>query len=173
MFLRGEQVMSARYGARALTESLEAQYFAPNRTDEFFASSISRAAEQTTQNCCWSLGRDCCCHVTFSTPEMCRSRMEHHPQNIPFSLIGVISLNTQRHQTLADALILIRILWAQGFGEGVPQLLEDDDELLGLNVVLMCFPADSLQKISKLRRWTIRSLELIRECHPQLVHRAF
>ena len=99
--------------------------------------------------------------------------MEHHPQNIPFSLVGVISLNTQRHQTLADALVLIRILWAQGFGEGVPQLLEDDDELLGLNVVLMCFPADSLQKISKLRRWTIRSLQLIRERHPQFVHRAF
>jgi hypothetical protein len=95
------------------------------------------------------------------------------PQNIPFSLIGVISLDTERHQTLADALILIRILWAQGLGERVPQLLEDDDELLGLNVVLVRFPADSLQKISKLRRGTIRPFELIRECRPQLVQRAF
>ena len=96
-----------------------------------------------------------------------------HPQNIPFSLIGVISLDAERHQTLADSLILIGILWAQGLGEGVPQLLENDDELLGLNVLLVGFPADSLQEISKLRRWTIRSLELIRECDPQLVHRAF
>lgn len=96
-----------------------------------------------------------------------------HPQNIPFSLVGVISLDTERHQTLADTLVLIRILWAQGLGERVPQLLEDDDELLGLNVVLVRFPADSLQKIGKFRRRTIRSLELIRERRPQLVHRTF
>jgi hypothetical protein len=96
-----------------------------------------------------------------------------HPQNIPFSLIGVISLDAERYQTLADAFILIRILRAQGLGERVPQLLENDDELLGLNILLMRFPADSLQKIGKLRRWTIWSLELIRERCPQLVHRAF
>jgi hypothetical protein len=96
-----------------------------------------------------------------------------HPQNIPLSLVGVISLDAECHQTLADAFILIRILWAQGLGERVPQLLENDDELLGLNILFMRFPADSLQKISKLRRWTIRSFELIRERCPQLVHRAF
>ena len=88
------------------------------------------------------------------------------PQNIPFSLIGVISLDAERHQTLADAFILIRILWAQGLGERVPQLFENDDELLGLNVLLMRFPADSLQKIRELQSWTIRSLELIRERCP-------
>ncbi len=96
-----------------------------------------------------------------------------HPQNIPFSLIGVISLDAERHQALPDAFILIRILWAQGLGERVPQLLENDDELLGLNILLMCFPADSLQKISKLRCRAVRPLELIRERCPQLVHRAF
>ena len=96
-----------------------------------------------------------------------------HPQNIPFSLIGVISLDAERYQTLADTFILVRILGAQRLGERVPQLLENDDELLGLNILLMCFPADSLQKIGKLRRWTVRPLELIRERCPQLVHRAF
>lgn len=96
-----------------------------------------------------------------------------HPQNIPFSLIGVISLDAERYQTLPDAFILIRILRAQGLGERVPQLLENDDEFLGLNILLMRFPAYSLEKIGKLRRWTIRSLELIRERCPQLVHRAF
>lgn len=96
-----------------------------------------------------------------------------HPQNIPFSLISVISLDTERHQTLADSLVLIGILRAQRLGEGVPQLLEDDYELLGSNVVLVRFPADFLQKIGKLRRGTIRPLELIRERCPQLVHRAF
>jgi hypothetical protein len=96
-----------------------------------------------------------------------------HPENIPFSLIGVVSLDTERYQTLSDPFILIRILWAQGLGERVPQLLENDDKLLGLNVLLMRFPADSLQKISKLRCRTIWSLELIRERCPQLVHHAF
>jgi hypothetical protein len=70
-----------------------------------------------------------------------------HPQNIPFSLIGVISLDAERYQTLADAFILISILRTQGLGERVPQLLENHDELFGLNVLLMRFPADSLQKI--------------------------
>jgi hypothetical protein len=77
LFLRREQMMSARYGSRAFTKSLEAEYLAANRTDEFFARSVSRTAEQTTQNCCWSFGRDCCCHVTYSTPEVCRSRLGH------------------------------------------------------------------------------------------------
>ncbi|HEX9384431.1 MAG TPA: hypothetical protein VF908_13590 [Gemmatimonadaceae bacterium] len=82
-------------------------------------------------------------------------------------------MDAERYQTLTDAFILIGILRAQGLGERVPQLLENDDELLGLNVLLMRFPADSLQQIGKLWRWTIRPLELIRERCPQLVHRAF
>jgi hypothetical protein len=43
--LRREQVMSARHRSRALTKSLETEYFATNRTDEFFAQSVSRTAE--------------------------------------------------------------------------------------------------------------------------------
>ncbi len=70
-------MMPARYRASTLAESLESEYLAANRTDEFFADPVSRTAEYTTQNCCWSLGRDCCCHVTYSTPEVCRSRIRH------------------------------------------------------------------------------------------------
>jgi hypothetical protein len=77
LFLRGKQMMPAGDCSRAFAESLETEYFTANWADEFFAGSVSRTAEQTTQNCCWSLGRDCCCHVTYSTPEVCRSRMGH------------------------------------------------------------------------------------------------
>ena len=48
------------------------------------------------------------------------------PQNIPFFLLGVIRLNTERDQALADTFVLIRILRAQRLGKRVPQLLEDD-----------------------------------------------
>jgi hypothetical protein len=44
LFLRWEQMMPARNRTRALTESLEAEYFAPNRTDEFFAGPVSLTA---------------------------------------------------------------------------------------------------------------------------------
>jgi hypothetical protein len=37
--------MAARHRSRALTESLETEYFATNWTDEFFAGPVSRTAE--------------------------------------------------------------------------------------------------------------------------------
>jgi hypothetical protein len=77
LFLRRKEMVPARDSSRTFAESLEAEHFTANWADEFFAGSVSRTAEQTTQNCCWSLGRDCCCHVTYSTPEVCRSRMGH------------------------------------------------------------------------------------------------
>jgi hypothetical protein len=77
LFLRRKQMMPARDCSRTFAEPLETEYFTANWADEFFAGSVSRTAEKTTQNCCWSLGRDCCCHVTYSTPEVCRSRVGH------------------------------------------------------------------------------------------------
>jgi len=105
--------MPARDRARSLAKSFGAQHFAANRTDEFFAGAVSRTAEQTTQDFWRSLGRDCCCHVTYSTPEMCRSRLGHAPQNILIPLFGVIRLNGERHEALADTLVLIHALWSQ------------------------------------------------------------
>jgi hypothetical protein len=112
--------MAARDCSRALTESFETEDFAANRADEFFAGSVSGTAEQTTQDCCWSLGRDCCCHVTYSTPEVCRSRVGHAPQDIRFYLLGVIRLDAESYQALADTLVLIPVLRAKRFREGVP-----------------------------------------------------
>jgi hypothetical protein len=48
LFLRRKEMMSARDCARTFTESLETEYFTANWTDEFFARSVSRTAEQTT-----------------------------------------------------------------------------------------------------------------------------
>ena len=103
-------MVAARHRARAFAESLETEHLSTNRTDELFTNSVPGAAEETTQDCCWSFRRDYCCHVTYPTPKMCRPRSRAHPQNIPFFLLGVISLNTERHQILSDALLLLRIL---------------------------------------------------------------
>src|SRR5205823_5048195 len=113
LFLRRQQMVTARYRARAFTESLETEHLPTDRTDELFACSIPGAAEETTQDCCWSFRRDNCCHVTYSTPKMCRPRSGVRPQNISFLLLGVIRLDAERYQILSDALLLLRILGTQ------------------------------------------------------------
>src|SRR3954466_15260033 len=77
-------MMAAGDRASPLAEPLEAEHFATNRTDELLTSSIPGAAEETTQNCCWSLGRDRCCHVTYSSPKMCRPRRGLPQAKYPF-----------------------------------------------------------------------------------------
>jgi hypothetical protein len=64
-----------------------------------------------------------------------------HAAKYPCSLLGVVGANTERHQTLTDKFVLIRILWTQGLGEGVPQLLEDNYELFRLDVPITSFPS--------------------------------
>jgi hypothetical protein len=39
------------------------------------------------------------------------------PQNIPFSLLGVVRLDAERHQTLTNALVLIHVLRAHGLSQ--------------------------------------------------------
>jgi hypothetical protein len=78
-------MMAARDCACPLTESLGAENLATNRADEFFSDTVTRAAENTTQNCWWSLGRDCSCHVNYSTPKICRYRKLLGPRIIPYS----------------------------------------------------------------------------------------
>ena len=65
----------------------------------------------------------------------------------PGSLLGVIRLDTERHQTLADPFVLIRVLRSQRLGERVPQLLENDYQLFGGNCLLVRFARHFLQKI--------------------------
>src|SRR5687768_12097774 len=48
LFLGRKKVVPARDCARSLAKSLRAQHFATNRTDEFFAGTVARTAEQTT-----------------------------------------------------------------------------------------------------------------------------
>ncbi len=113
LLLRRQEVMAARDCACSLTKSFGAQHFAANGTDEFFAGAVSRTTEQSTQDFWRSLGRDCCCHVTYSTPEMCRSRLGYAPQNILIPLFGVIRLNGESHQALSNTFVLIRALRSQ------------------------------------------------------------
>lgn len=70
------------------------------------------------------------------------------PQDIPFYLLGVIRLDAEGDQSLANALVLIGVLRTQRFGERVPKLLENDYQLLGSNVLLACLVSDFLQKVS-------------------------
>lgn len=71
------------------------------------------------------------------------------PQDIAFGLLRVIRLNAESHQTLTDIFILIGILRPQRFSEGIPQLLENDDEFLRRHVFLVRFFADPLEDIGK------------------------
>jgi hypothetical protein len=48
LLLRRKKVVPARDCARSLAKSLRAQHFAADWTDEFFAGTVSRTAEQTT-----------------------------------------------------------------------------------------------------------------------------
>jgi hypothetical protein len=45
LLLRGEQMMPPGNRTCAFTESLQTEHLAPNRADEFFASSVSRTTE--------------------------------------------------------------------------------------------------------------------------------
>jgi hypothetical protein len=96
-----------------------------------------------------------------------------HAAKYPCSLLGVVGANTERHQTLTDKFVLIRILWTQGLGEGVPQLLEDNYELFRLDIPITSFPRHLPEKSRKLLRWTIRPFELLSERGPQLLLCAF
>ena len=100
-------MVPARNCTGALAESLEAKHLATDRADEFFADTVTGSAEQSAENFCGSLGRDCSCHVSYSTPKMCRPRKGRNRNNIPFALLGVVSLDAERHQSLADAFVLL------------------------------------------------------------------
>ena len=79
-----------------------------------------------------------------------------HPEGESFAdgwsiLLGVVCLNTERHQPLARALVLIRVLGTQRLGERIPQLLEDNDQLLGPYFFFRCFTPDFTEKRGELR----------------------
>jgi len=123
LFLRRKEMMSAR---RLLAHVRRvARDRVPHRElgRRVLHGSVSRTAEQTTQNCCWSLGRDCCCH-SLTHRQRCAALGWARPQDIPFGLLRVIRLDAESHQPLADTFILIRILRPQRFREGVPHLLK-------------------------------------------------
>jgi hypothetical protein len=66
-------------------------------------------------------------------------------------LLGVVRLNAERDQALSCALVLIRILGTQRLGERIPQLLEDNDQLLGTYFLFRCFTPDFTEKRGELR----------------------
>src|SRR4029078_4512499 len=77
LLLGRKKVMPPRYRARTLSKPFDAQHLAANWAHELSGCPITASAKQPAQNCCWTFGRDCCCHVTYSTPKICRSTMEH------------------------------------------------------------------------------------------------
>lgn len=163
--------MPARDRTSPFTEPLGAENFAANRANEFFSDTVTRAAEKTTQNCWWSLGRDCSCHVNYSTPKMCRYRnVLDRPD---YSLLGVVRLNAKRDQTLSHALLLLGILRTKGFAEGIPQLLERDDQFFGSNVLCARFARYSLKQSRQFRSRMIRGFQLLHQRASKLLHRAF
>src|SRR5688500_3074842 len=104
---------------------------------------------------------------------MCRSRPRAPTQNTPIALLGVIRLNAESHEALADTFVLIRVLWSQRLGERVPQLLENNYQLLGTNALLTRFVSDSAEKTRQLGRRPIWPFQLLRKRRPQLLHGAF
>ena len=93
-----------------------------------------------------------------------------HAAKYPRSLLGVVGPNTERHQSLTDEFVLIRVLRAQRLGKGVPQFLEDNYELFGLDVLIMSLPRHFPEKGRKLLRWTVRPFELLGERGPELLY---
>jgi len=91
----------------------------------------------------------------------------------PCSLVGVVGPNAERNQALTDKFVLIRILRTQRLGERVPQLLEDNYEFFGLDVMIVSFPRHFPEKDRKLLRWPVRLFELLGERGPQLLDCAF
>lgn len=64
---------------------------------------------------------------------------------------------------LADTFVLIHILRTERFRKRVPELFENDDQLLGTNAFLTRFLSDSLEKIRELRRGAAWMFQLLRE----------
>src|ERR1700730_12449339 len=91
----------------------------------------------------------------------------------PRSLLGVVGSNTERHQALPYKFVLIRILRTQRLGKGVPQLLEDNYERVGLDILIMSFPRHFPEQARKLLGWTVRPFQLFGERGAQLLHCAF
>ena len=69
----------------------------------------------------------------------------------PSILLGVVRLNAERHQPLACALVLICILGTQRLGERIPQLLEDNDQLLGAYFPFLSLAPDFMEESRELR----------------------
>src|SRR6185503_20210692 len=105
--------------------------------------------------------------------QRCAARDQGTPAKYPRPLLGVIRLNTERHQLLSDPLVLICILWSQRLCERVPQLLENNYQLLGRDVLLMRFTGNFPQQIRQFRCWPIGTLQLLCQRCPQLLHCAF
>ena len=89
-----------------------------------------------------------------------------HAAKYPCSLLRVVGPNAERHQALTDKFVLIRILRTQRLGEGVPQLLEDNYELLRLDVLIVSFPRYFPEKGRKLLRRAVRPCELLGKRDP-------
>ena len=104
---------------------------------------------------------------------MCRARSGHVRKNTPVALLGVIRLNAERHQALANTFVLIRVLRSQCLCQRVPQLLENNYQLLWRNALLMRFASDFPEKIREFWRWAIWPFQLLSERSPQLLHGAF
>ena len=79
---------------------------------------------------------------------------------IPVSLFRVIRLDADSHQTLANSLVLIVILWSQRLCQRVPELLENHYQLLGRNALLMRFLSDFPEKRRQFRRRSIGLFQL-------------
>src|SRR5205823_377480 len=84
-------------------------------------------------------------------------------QDIPFSLLGVIRLDAECHQ----------ILRAHGLSKRIPQLLENNYQLLGLNALFPRLGGNFLQQIGQLRGRTLRPSQLLGQSRSQLLHGAF
>jgi hypothetical protein len=84
-----------------------------------------------------------------------------HAAKYPRSLLGVVGSNAERHQALANKLVLIRVLRTQRLGKGVPRSLEDNYELLGLDIPIMGFPGHFPEEDRKLLCWIVRLFKLL------------
>src|SRR3954469_10719586 len=85
-------MVPTRHRTSSLPQALRAEDLATNWPDELLARCITGASEQATQCCGGTFGRDCCCHVTYSTPKMCRCRLQ------PARKISCFATRRSRHE---------------------------------------------------------------------------
>jgi hypothetical protein len=85
-------------------------------------------------------------------------------RRVRLALLGVICLDTDSHEARPDSLELLMVLRSDRFGERIPELLENEEQLLWSDAAFFRFSRYSLQQGGEFRGWSFWFLQLLGEC---------